>query len=217
MQIGWIPIDQQQFLAVQAHFNAVRSVVDGHMMVACKQGLARAAVGFGNFDEAIEQCDSALALSRAGRFTDYEYMIIRETATTILDHPRNQGWPEESLRSQNRARELFKEALSLSMDPEHTNLEYQVRVRCDLVQLKSNTGNESTAQAYAFAAFRCALEAGRRTLADEVYNYLLETEVLSEAQYNAFCIDLLELHANTAHIPQIGVDSTTSSWVFSSY
>ncbi|CEL63895.1 hypothetical protein RSOLAG1IB_05660 [Rhizoctonia solani AG-1 IB] len=206
IQIGWILIDQQQFRAAQAHFDAVERAVDGDKLVASKRGLARAAVGFGKFDEALEQYSSALALCRAGRFTDYEYMITREMANAILDNPRNQGSPEEALRSQNRARQLFKEALSFSMDPEYVNLEYQAQVRCGLVQLERNAGNELTAQSHAFAAFRCALETERRTMADEVYNYLLETNVLSEAQCNAFRMDLLELHTNTAHIHRQGVD-----------
>ncbi|ELU45326.1 hypothetical protein AG1IA_00649 [Rhizoctonia solani AG-1 IA] len=198
IQIGWILIDQQQFQAAQAHFEAVRGVANGDLIVACKRGLARTAVGFGNFDEATMQYGSALALCREGRFTDYEYMIIRETANAILGHPKNQGSPEENLRSRNMARELFKEALSLSMDPERTNLEYQVRVRCDLVQLERDAGNKSTAQSHALSAFRCALKTGQQNIAEEVYNYLLDSEVLSEAQYSAFYMELLELRPNNA-------------------
>ncbi|KAF8760361.1 hypothetical protein RHS01_01391 [Rhizoctonia solani] len=140
IQIGWILIDQQQFQAAQAHFEAVRGVANGDLIVACKRGLARTAVGFGNFDEATMQYGSALALCREGRFTDYEYMIIRETANAILGHPKNQGSPEENLRSRNMARELFKEALSLSMDPERTNLEYQVEFAVTLCNLKEMRG-----------------------------------------------------------------------------
>ncbi|CAE6450384.1 unnamed protein product [Rhizoctonia solani] len=216
IQIGWIHIDQHQFLAAQAHFNAARRAVDASdLIVACKRGLARAAVGLGNFDEAIEHYYSALVLCRAGGFIDYEYMIVRETVNAVLDHPRNKDSPEEILKSQNSARELFKDALSFSMDPEHVNLKYQARVRCDLVQLESDAGNEATAQAHAIAAFQCALETGRRSVTDDVYNYLLETDVLSEAQINAFRVDLLELHATTAHIPEGGLDSLGSSWVAS--
>ncbi|KAG8705291.1 hypothetical protein FRC11_009170 [Ceratobasidium sp. 423] len=216
IQIGWILIDQQRFLAAQAHFSAAGRAADaGHLIVGCKRGLARAAVGLGNFDEAIEHYYSALVLCRAGGFIDYEYMIVRETANAILDHPRNQDSPEEILKSQNSAREFFKEALSFSMDPEHVNMEYQAQVRCDLVQLERNAGNETTAQSHAIAAFQCALETGRRSVADDVYNYLLETEVLSEAQINAFRMDLLELHATTTHSPEGGLDSLGSSWVAS--
>ncbi|KAH7343187.1 kinase-like domain-containing protein [Rhizoctonia solani] len=216
IQIGWILIDQHQFLAAQAHFHAARRAVDTNdLIVACKRGLARAALGLGKFDEAIEHYYSALVLCRTGSFVDYEYMIVREAANAVLDHPKTQGSPKEILMSQNSARKLFKEALSFSMDPEHVNLEYQARVRCDLVQLESNAGNEATAQAHALAAFQCALETGRRSVADDVYNYLLETDVLSEAQLNAFRIDLLKLHAETAHVPKRGVDSLGSSWVAS--
>ncbi|KAF8686109.1 hypothetical protein RHS04_00369 [Rhizoctonia solani] len=206
IQIGWILIDQQQFQAAQAHFEAVRGVANGDLIVACKRGLARTAVGFGNFDEATMQYGSALALCREGRFTDYEYMIIRETANAILGHPKNQGSPEENLRSRNMARELFKEALSLSMDPERTNLEYQVRVRCDLVQLERDAGNKSTAQSHALSAFRCALKTGQQNIAEEVYNYLLDSEVLSEAQYSAFYMELLELRPNNAHTSHGEID-----------
>ncbi|CUA67849.1 Serine/threonine-protein kinase ssp1 [Schizosaccharomyces pombe 972h-] [Rhizoctonia solani] len=216
IQIGWILIDQHQFLAAQTHFNAAQRVVDaGDLIVGCQRGLAKAAVGLGNFDEAIEHYYSALVRCRAGGFVDYEYMIIRETAIAVLEHPRNQDSPEEIIKSQNIARKLFKEALSFSMDPEHVNLEYQAQVRCDLVQLESNARNETTAQAHALAAFQCALETGRRSLADDVYNYLLETDVLSEAQLNAFRVELLDLHARTAHVPERGVDSLGSSWVAS--
>ncbi|QRW16565.1 hypothetical protein RhiXN_04566 [Rhizoctonia solani] len=184
IQIGWILIDQQQFQAAQAHFEAVRGVANGDLIVACKRGLARTAVGFGNFDEATMQYGSALALCREGRFTDYEYMIIRETANAILGHPKNQGSPEENLRSRNMARELFKEALSLSMDP-------SVRT--------SNT--------------RFEFATGQQNIAEEVYNYLLDSEVLSEAQYSAFYMELLELRPNNAHTSHGEIDSTSSSWV----
>ncbi|KAL5636399.1 hypothetical protein ACGC1H_000384 [Rhizoctonia solani] len=216
IQIGWILIDQHQFLAAQAHFNAARRAVDaGDLIVGCKRGLARAAIGLGNFDEAIEHYYSALVLCRASRLVDYEYMIVRETAIAVLEHPRHQDSPEEIIRSRNAARRLFKEALSFSMDPEHVNLEYQAQVRCDLVQLESKAGNETTAQAHALAAFQCALETGRRSVADDVYNYLLETDILSEAQLNAFRIELLDLYAKTAHASERGVDSLASSWVAS--
>ncbi|KAJ1309270.1 hypothetical protein OPQ81_004933 [Rhizoctonia solani] len=216
IQIGWILIDQNEFLPAQAHFNAARRAVEAsNLIVACKleRGLARAAIGLGHYDEAIEHYYSALVLCRTGGFVDYEYMIIRETANAVLEHPRNQDSPEEVFRAQNNARKLFKEALSFSMDPEHANLEYQAQVRCDLVQLEGNAGNESAAQAHALAAFHCALETGRCSVADDVYNYLLETEVLSEAQLNAFRTDLLELHAKTAYVSKKGVCSLSSSWV----
>ncbi|CAE6474939.1 unnamed protein product [Rhizoctonia solani] len=207
IQIGWILIDQHQFLGARAHFNAAqRAVGAGDLIVGCKRGLARAAVGLGNFDEAIEHYYSALVLCRAGGFVDYEYMIIRETAIAVLEHPRNQDSAEEVFKSQNTARKLFKEALSFSTDPEHVNLEYQAQVRCDLVQLESNAGNETAAQAHALGAFQCALETGRRSVADDVYNYLSETDLLSEAQLNAFRIELLDLHVTTAHAPERGVD-----------
>ncbi|CAE6504802.1 unnamed protein product [Rhizoctonia solani] len=232
IQIGWILIDQHQFPAAQAHFHAVRRAVDADdLIVACKRGLARAAVGLGQFDEAIEYYYSALVLCRTGRLVDYEYMIVRETANAVVDYSRNQESLEEIIKSQNSARKLFNEALSFSMDPEHLNLEYQARVRCDLVQLESSARNEATAQAHALAAFharneataqahalaafQCALETGRPSVADDVYNYLLETDVLSEAQLNALRTDLLELHAKTAHVRERGSDSLVSSWVAS--
>ncbi|CAE7222741.1 unnamed protein product [Rhizoctonia solani] len=216
IQVGWILIDQHQFLAAQAHFNVALHAVDsGDLIVGCKRGLARVAVGLCKYDEAIEHYCAALVLCRAGKFVDYEYMIARDTANAILDYSRNQDSPEEVFRSQDSARKLFKEALSFSMDPEHVNLEYQAQVRCDLVVLERNAGNETTAQAHALAAFQCALETGRRPVADDVYNYLLETDVLSEAQLNAFREELLDLHSRTAHVPERGVDSLGSSWVAS--
>jgi tetratricopeptide (TPR) repeat protein len=189
IQIGWILINQGRFSGAQAHFDAARRALDvrEHLIVSCRQGLARAAQGLGNPDEAIKQYDLALVICRTRGYAHYEYIIVRERGEAILDHPRNHD-PAENLKAQNEARRHFTEALSFA--EAQGNLEYQAGVHCELVQLEQRAGREETAQIHAIAAFRRAMETGQRGLVTNVYAYLEETGILPEAQSNAFNAEL---------------------------
>lgn len=189
IHIGWILIDQGRFSAAQAHFAAAQRALDvaNPLLVRCKQGLARAAQGLQNFDESIQEYNSALILCRARGFADFEYIIVRERGEAILDHPRNVD-PAQNLISLGEARRHFTEALAFATAQE--KLEYQARVRCDLVQLEQRAGNEETARNHAIAAFQCAQETGQHSLAEDVYGHLVDTNLLPEALRNALYAEL---------------------------
>lgn len=214
VDLGWKLIAYERYAAAQAHLKTAQSLLHAAhpSIVRCKRGLAHTEqYGSRNFVTAIEHYRAALAICRAQDlgYAEQEYTLVRELVQAIFDDPKNQD-PAQEPNARQEARQHMIDSLSFFIAQE--NLQYQAQVRCDLAQLEQDAGNRDTAQAYAVSAFRCAVETGQRSLAESVYNYLVDADILPEARRNALDIELQAMPTSIS-VQALGSQSLASSWV----
>ncbi|KAG9125729.1 hypothetical protein FRC07_006443 [Ceratobasidium sp. 392] len=188
VQIGQIHISRAEYSEARAHLEAAKEFfktrLDYQLVITCRLALAEVAQDFG---EKIHQYTSALALCRSGSGIDQEALIVRALGNTVLEQS-DLAKGEEKVGLIKRARLYLMGALSLYTN--QANLKLQVQVRCELLLLEMEAGNEGAAQNQAAAAFQCACETRDQNFAEEVCDYLKSTIELSEATCNAFDLGL---------------------------